>query len=133
MIEHECPHCAIPLRIPESAMGRGGTCNHCRGRFFLPSLWRHRITRAGRATWPVLIRIGRASWPIFLSFAFLPFRIVSHLIGVNTSQHASWRNDPMTERQAEFLIELGAGYYQIQGFTKGQASDLITQIKDSKR
>lgn len=46
MINHDCPACGIPLRVPESALGRGGTCNHCGAHFQMPSRLSHYSRRA---------------------------------------------------------------------------------------
>lgn len=65
MLEIECPHCGIPLRIPAEMTGKSGTCNHCKGHFKAPSIWRY---RAQKAT------------PFARKFALAPFVFLWNLI-----------------------------------------------------
>lgn len=117
MIEYECPTCRIPLRIPESALGGGGTCNHCGNHFVLPGLWSYRVSRAWgfmrKNSGPALAQIWR--------------RVIN--FNARTPPRPTWRDDPMTERQRELLLDLGAEEHQIEGFSKGQATDMISILK----
>ncbi len=52
------------------------------------------------------------------------------------SARPSWRADPSTRRQIEFLLDLGASEDQCRGLTKGAASDLIDALltqRDGRR
>lgn len=69
MFEIECTHCGIPLRIPGDMMGKGGTCNHCRGHFETPSLLRYRTRQA-------MVIAGK--------IVGLPFAFAAHLVRVNS-------------------------------------------------
>lgn len=117
MIEYDCPTCQIPLRIPKSVMGQSGTCKHCGQHFALPSLWRYRVARAWAYT-------RKNAWPA-------TSRILWRIANFNsrTPPRPTWRDDPMTERQREFLLDLGAEEHQIEGFSKGQATDMISILK----
>lgn len=44
------------------------------------------------------------------------------------SKPPTWRDDPMTQRQRDYLYALGMEDHQIRDFTKGQASDAISRL-----
>jgi len=58
-------------------MGRGGTCNHCGHHFQVPTRWRYSAARAWSAT-------RKHAGPAFTTLIGLPFRLMNHLVRVNT-------------------------------------------------
>lgn len=145
MIELQCPTCGKLLKIPVEYRGQTGKCNGCGGPIAVPKA---ALTTTER---DVLQSIGAAAPALtkeqieYLNSLPDPPRwtqkVVTFLLDTaigagrfalslfESKPSRSWRNDPMTERQEEFLLSLGAEEHEIEGLTKGQASDRIAYLK----
>lgn len=62
---------------------------------------------------------------VFLGGVWYAIKIMAELF---FSKPRTWRDDPMTERQRDYLYSLGMEDCQIRAFTKGQASHMISNL-----
>lgn len=54
-------------------------------------------------------------------------------LAIPPSRRPSWKNDPATDKQVSFLLDLGESERACRGLTKGQASARISELLDEGR
>jgi len=131
MIELSCSNCGKLLRIPEQFAGTVGRCNHCQTPVFVPSPALTPEQKRYIDSLPMPPRWYQtapvAAWRLFDAALGAVCSFLNRMISGTPTR--DWRSDPMTEKQRDFLIDLGADEGEIDGLTKGQASAMISVLK----
>lgn len=118
-----CPTCGEKLNVPEEYIGKSGICNKCRNKFLVENPENNNITTIKQMEF--LKELGVGEIPKNKKEAY-------ELINKNSRQREKIQNESPSEKQINFLKELGVNSAEVPK-TKKEASCLIDELLKTKK